>query len=97
MSALGLDFESDRNDIALSIVREKKPTGLFRHFTEHGREIVEFSSGIYYLEGKTWFPTQIVATGELDQASHIWVKGVSDSLSKEDFRELLNQRKRKTT
>ncbi|MCM1189502.1 MAG: hypothetical protein NC541_09415 [bacterium] len=80
-------------DITLSIVREKKPTGLFRYFTEHGCEIVEFGGGIYYLEGKVWFPTQIVVTDELDDASHIWVKGVSDNLSKEDFRELLNRRK----
>ncbi|MCM1046582.1 MAG: hypothetical protein NC417_13845 [Candidatus Gastranaerophilales bacterium] len=83
-------------DITLSIVRKAKPEGLFRYFMEHGCEIVPFSRGVYYIEGKNWFPTQIVVTGELDKASHIWVKGLSDDLSKEDFREMLNIRKQMT-
>ncbi len=83
-------------DITLSIVRETKPAGLFRYFIEHGCEIVKFSSGVYYIEGKTWFPTQIVVTDELDKASHIWVKGLSNNLSKEDFREMLDKRKQMT-
>ncbi|MCM1561717.1 MAG: hypothetical protein NC123_19610 [Butyrivibrio sp.] len=83
-------------DITLSIVRKAKPAGLFRYFMEHGCEIVPFSKGVYYIEGKSWFPTQIVVTGELDKASHIWVKGLADDLSKEDFREMLDIRKRMT-
>lgn len=83
-------------DITLSIVREMKPIGLFRYFMERGCEIVEFSKGVYYIEGKTWFPTQIVVTDELDKVSHIWVKGLSDNLNKEDFLEMLDQRKQMT-
>ncbi len=83
-------------DITLSIVRETKPAGLFRYFIEYGCEIVKFSSGVYYIEGKIWFPAQIIVTDELDKASHIWVKGLSDNLSKEDFREMLDKRKRMT-
>lgn len=83
-------------EITLSIVRETKPAGLFCYFVEHGCEIVEFSRGVYYLEGETWFPTQIVVTDELDKAPHIWMKGLSNNLSKEDFQELLNERKQMT-
>ncbi len=83
-------------DITLSIVRETKPAGLFHYFIEHGCEIAKFSSGVYYIKGKIWFPTQIVVTDELDKASHIWVKGLSDNLSKEDFREMLDKRKQMT-
>ena len=70
-------------DITISIIREAKPAGLFRYFREHGCEIVEFSRGIYYIEGKAWFLAQIVVTDELDRASHIWVKGLSGNLGKD--------------
>lgn len=84
------------DDVTISIVREAKPVGLFRYLKEYGCEIVEFSKGIYHIQGKAWFPTQIVVTGELDRASHIWVKGLSDNLVKEDFREMLDERSRMT-
>ena len=83
-------------DVTISIVRKAKPVGLFRYFKEYGCEIVEFGKGIYHIQGKAWFPTQIVVTGELDRVSHIWVKGLSDHLGKEDIREMLDKRNRMT-
>ena len=53
---------------------------------------MKFSSGIYYIEGKAWFPTQIIVTGELDEDSHVWLKALSGNLQREDFRKILDKR-----
>lgn len=52
--------------------------------------------GIYYVEGKTWFPTQIVVTGELDQDAHIWLKGLSGNLEKGDIQKMMDERNHMT-
>ena len=83
-------------DITISIIREAKPVGLFRYFKEYGCEIMEFGKGIYRIEGKAWFPTQIVVTGELNEDAHLWVKALSGNLGKETFRKMLDRRSQMT-
>ena len=94
VSAMGLDLEKNRADLIFEkeYNLNTKPKGLFRYFKEHGCEIVKFSSGIYYIEGKAWFPTQIIVTGELDEDSHVWLKALSGNLQREDFRKILDKR-----
>ena len=70
----------------------KKPVELFHYFKEHGCIITETCRGIYYIEGKTWFPTQIIVTSELNQDSHEWLMALSGKLKKEDIRKLLGDR-----
>lgn len=79
-------------DITISILREAKPVELFRYFKEHGCSITETCRGIHYIEGTTWFPTQIIVTNELDQDSHEWLMALSGKLKKEDIRKLLGDR-----
>lgn len=79
-------------DVTISILREAKPEELFRYFKEHGCIIREACQGIYYIEGKAWFQTQIVATNELNRTSHEWLMALSRKLKKEDFRKLLSER-----
>ena len=84
------------DDVTVSIIREAKPTGLFRYFGEHGFSVTNPYSGIYYINGNTMFRTQIVVTGELDETSHRWLKALSGRLKKENLRELLDSRNRLT-
>ena len=42
--------------------------------------------GIYYIEGMVLFPTQIVVTRELNKASHIWLRALSDRMKKQNMR-----------
>ncbi len=79
-------------DITISILREAKPIELFHYFEEHGCKVTQAYGGIYYVAGKTWFPTQIVVTGELDQDAHIWLKGLSGNLEKGDIRRMMDER-----
>ncbi|MCM1039453.1 MAG: hypothetical protein NC314_11410 [Roseburia sp.] len=82
--------EIKADDITVSIMRETRPDGLFRYFEEHGYLLSNPYKGIYYIEGKVLFPTQIVITKELEQESHIWLKALSEKLGKDDIRNLLD-------
>lgn len=68
------------DDLTMSIIRETRPTGLFRYFNEHGYSISTPYSGIYYIEGPFPFPAQIIVTGELDKSSHTWLNALSKRL-----------------
>ena len=83
-------------DITISILREAKPIELFRYLEGHGCKVTKVYGGVYYVEGKTWFPTQIVVTGELNQEAHIWLKGLSGNLEKSDIQKMMNERKHMT-
>lgn len=78
------------DDITVSIVREARPAGLFRYLKGQGYPMSNPYRGIYYIEGKVLFPTQIIVTGELEKEGHIWLKALSGKLGKEDMRNLLD-------
>ena len=78
------------DDITVSIIRKAKPVELFRYFKEHGILVTNSYRGIYYIEGGVLFLTQIIVTGELDKAAHIWPGFLSRKLKKQDMVELLN-------
>lgn len=83
--------ERKADDITVSLLRESRPEGLFRYFAEHGYLVSNPNKGIYYIEGKIMFPTQIVVTGELDKAEHTWLGALSEKLEKQDMTELLKK------
>lgn len=76
-------------DITVTIVRERKPEGLFRYFSTHGIRVEKPYKGIYYVLGAVLFPTQIIVTKELGEKDHIWLKSLSNKLEKQEIRELL--------
>lgn len=81
--------EIKADDVTVSIMREARPDGLFQYLKEHGYLMSNPYKGIYYIEEKVLFPTQIVVTRELDEGNHIWLKALSERLEKEDIRNLL--------
>ena len=80
--------EIKADDITVSLVREAKPRGLFQYFKEHNYSISNPYHGIYYIEERVLFPTQIIVIGELDSVSHIWLGALSEKMSKQDMLEL---------
>lgn len=78
-------------DVTVSLVRKAKPYGLFRYFKEHDYLITNPYRGIYYIEGKVLFPTQVVVTKELNPIEHIWLSSLSDQLEKQSLLELLEE------
>lgn len=77
------------DDVTVTLVRNAKPCGLFLYFKEHDYPVSSPYRGIYYIEGKVLFPTQIVVTKELNRAEHIWLGSLSDRLEKQDLYDLL--------
>lgn len=88
--------EIKADDVTVTIMREARPDGLFQYLVEHGYSMSNPYKGIYYIEGKVLFPTQIIVTRELDEGNHIWLKALSERLKKEDIRNLLEGVKRLT-
>ncbi|MDE6601057.1 MAG: hypothetical protein K2K90_02605 [Lachnospiraceae bacterium] len=82
--------EIKAEDITVSIIREARPDGLFQYFMEKEYLLSNPYRGVYYIEGKVLFPTQIIVTKELEQDSHIWLKALSERLGKDDIRNLLD-------
>lgn len=77
------------DDITMSIIRESKPEGLFQYFKENSYQITNPYKGIYHIKGPFPFPSQIIATGELDKKTHTWLSALSGKLNEEDIQNLL--------
>ena len=76
-------------DITVTIVRERRPEGLFKYFDAHGVRVEEVYKGIYYVLDSVLFPTQVIVTKELELGEHIWLKSLSNQLEVQEIRELL--------
>ncbi len=81
--------ERNANDITISIIREEKPEGLFQYLKNQGIKVLNPYKGIYYVQEKHLFPTQIIVTNELDRESHTWLKALSKALEKQELKNLL--------
>lgn len=81
--------ERAADDITVTMIRDKKPAGLFRYLKEHHIEVSNPYAGIYYVFGEVLFPTQIVVGKELKWENHIWLKALSHRIRKQDMKELL--------
>ena len=84
--------ERKAEDITVTIVREAKPRKLFEHFNEYGYALTKPYPGIYRIETRVWFPTQIVVTKELSKSSHIWLKYLSGNLREQEICDLMDSR-----
>lgn len=88
--------ERKADEITVTIIRNGKPKGLFKYFKEQGYTMTNPCKGIYRLEERVLFPTQIVVVKELEQKCHTWLRSLSQNLKTEDIRKLLEQRKHMT-
>ena len=83
--------ERRAGDITVSLVRERKPSGLFAYFKKHGITYTNPYKGIYQITNTVLFPTQIIVTKELNPKEHVWLKALSSQMEKQQMRELLEK------
>ncbi len=83
--------ERRAGDITVTLVRERKPSGLFTYFKEHGITYTNPYKGIYQVTNTVLFPTQIIVTKELNPKEHVWLKALSGQMEKQQMRELLEK------
>lgn len=81
--------EIKEDDVTVSLIRENKPKRLFQYFREHGYKLSNPFNGIYYVESRVLFPTQVIVTKELDMEKHVWLKALSDELEKQELKLIL--------
>lgn len=79
------------DDITVSLVRDIKPLGLLQYLKKQGFLITNPYRGIYYIEGKVLFPTQIVVTRELGEDIHIWLRALSEKISMQEMEALVEK------
>lgn len=75
-------------DITVSLVREQKPVILLEQLAEK-YEVIKKADGIYRISGLL-FPIQILATGELDPNTHVWVTSLTRTIDRIRTQRLLN-------
>lgn len=78
-------------DITVTMLRWGKPYKLFQWFEEHGCSVREEYRGIYYIGNAGFFQTQVVVARELDESAHIWIRSLTDNMSREQAKKLLYQ------
>lgn len=83
--------ERRAGDITVTLVRERKPSGLFTYFKEHDITYTNPYKGIYQVTNTVLFPTQIIVTKELNSKEHVWLKALSGQMEKQQMRELLEK------
>ncbi len=79
------------DDITVSLVRDMKPSGLLRYLKEQGFLVSKPYRGIYYIEGKVLFPTQIVVTREIGEDKHIWLRALSEKINIQEMESLVKK------
>ncbi len=78
-------------DVTISLLREAKPRELFNYFKKHNVEVGMPYNGIYYIQGLSPFPAQVVVIKELGQEGHMWIKALTDKMKKTDLENLIEK------
>ena len=75
--------EIPAEEVTITILREAYPRELFSMLRKTGVEIEEKYQGIFYLSGRTLFPTQVIITKDLSK-EHPGLRILSKEAKKED-------------
>lgn len=81
-------------DITMSLVRERKPLGLFKTLEEMDIKIEMPYKGVYYIKSGVLFATQVIVTGELPSDVYTWIKSLSHKTKMPDMKKLLDKTKK---
>lgn len=81
--------EYKASDITITLIRQRYPKKLMEYLIEEGYQIREVYSGIYYLEGRGLFDTQIIVSKQLESEEHIWLHSLQKNISRDAYQRLL--------
>ena len=79
------------DSVTITMIREAKPEKLLGYLKKEGFTIRKYTQGIYYIEGKSYFPTQIVVSKELTGGQHIWLQALTKRLDQANAEKLVHQ------
>lgn len=78
-------------DITITMIRQEKPYKLFKWFLRHGCSVDEVYKGVYYIGGAGFFQVQVIVAKELDEANHIWIKSLTDTMDRQQAENLIHK------
>ena len=78
-------------NVTVTLLRESRPKKLLQDLEREGFRIRNPYNGIYYIEEKVYFPTQIVVSRELSGEQHVWLQALTKTLDQEHAKKLLWQ------
>ena len=79
------------DEIAITMVRERKPEKLFQWFENNGYQVEEVFKGIYYVIQETSFITQIIVSKQLSKENQKWLTLLSGDLDRADVARVVSQ------
>ncbi len=79
------------SEITVSLFRDRYPRELLEQLKASGFAVTEQYPGVYYLEGKSYFPTQLVVTGELISQDHAVLRILSGNAKEEDIKTFIRK------
>ena len=77
------------SELTATIVRDTKPTELFRKLESEGGSIEEKYPGVYYITGVVAIPTQFILTSSLSRELHACLRVLSNRASEEDIKRFI--------
>lgn len=77
------------DDMTVSLVREKRPKKLFADLEKLGFCLREIAGGIYHVGNVMGTEIQVIVSGELNQENHVWLRSLTQNLTKKDAEALL--------
>lgn len=86
--------EKKEYDITISLVRERKPLGLFKSLEERNIKTEMPFKGVYYIKSNIPFAIQVIVTSELPGDGHGWIKSLSHKTKLQDMKKLLDKTKK---
>ena len=82
--------ERKADDVTISLIRDERPKGLLKFFSDAGADICNVRQGIYYLSGaKILFPTQVIVIRELAEENHAYLRLLTKKPRKRDVSRFL--------
>lgn len=79
------------DSVSVTMIRDIKPEKLLFDLAKEGYMVRNSYNGIYYIEGKTNFATQIIVSKELSGRQYVWLKALTRKLDQEKARLLVEQ------
>ena len=80
-------------EVTVTFIRAAYPRELFNDLKKEGMSIDEKFPGIYYVEGNTLFPVQVVVTKTLDPVKHAALRTLMSKADERDIRRFLEEAK----
>lgn len=79
------------DSVSVTMIRDTKPEKLLLDLAKEDYTVRNSYKGIYYIEGKTNFATQIIVSRELSGSQYVWLKALTRKLNQEKARLLVEQ------